>query len=164
MFTVAFSPDGQTLATAGDEQIVRLWDVGTRELIRELHHDTGAAATLQFSPDGRTLAASGAERNATLWDVASGARIGKLDALAGGSWTISSEAPRPFAKADFSPDGKQLLTMVIFGPRIVWDVDPESWAARACAIANRTLTEEEWEQFLPGRPYEPACAEGSPGS
>jgi hypothetical protein len=63
-------------------------------------------------------------------------------------------------KADFSPDGKQLLTTVIFGPRIVWDVDPESWAARACAIAGRTLTEEEWHQFLPDRPYEPACAEG----
>ena len=44
------------------------------------------------------------------------------------------------------------------GQGAVWDFDPESWKQRACAIANRTLTREEWEQFLPGRPYEPACA------
>ena len=56
----------------------------------------------------------------------------------------------PWTTADFSPDGKQLLTTVIWGPRIVWDVDPESWAQRACAIANRTLTQEEWDEFLPG--------------
>ena len=46
------------------------------------------------------------------------------------------------------------------GRGIVWDVDPESWKRRACEIANRTLTQEEWEEFLPGRPYEPACADG----
>ena len=28
---------------------------------------------------------------------------------------------------------------------------------RACALANRTLTQEEWKKFLPGRPYKPAC-------
>jgi hypothetical protein len=36
--------------------------------------------------------------------------------------------------------------------------DPESWKLRACTLANRTLTPEEWEKFLPGLPYEPACA------
>jgi len=44
------------------------------------------------------------------------------------------------------------------GKGAVWDFDPESWKQRACAIAGRTLTKVEWEQFLPGRPYEPACA------
>ena len=44
------------------------------------------------------------------------------------------------------------------GRGAVWDVDPASWAERACALANRTLTRDEWETFLPGRPYEPACA------
>jgi hypothetical protein len=40
----------------------------------------------------------------------------------------------------------------------LYDVDPMSWEQHACAIANRTLTSEEWEKFLPGRPYDPACA------
>jgi WD40 repeat protein len=83
LFTVAFSPDGKMLATAGWEQIIRLWDVRTGELIRELpQRDTGAWVTLEFSPDGSTLVSSGAEGNATLWDVASGAQIGKLDGRA----------------------------------------------------------------------------------
>jgi hypothetical protein len=43
---------------------------------------------------------------------------------------------------------------------MVWDVDPASWARRACEIANRALTPEEWDEFLPGRPYEPACSGG----
>jgi hypothetical protein len=44
------------------------------------------------------------------------------------------------------------------GRGAVYDIDPESWKQRACRLANRTLTPEEWEEFLPGRPYEPACA------
>ena len=54
-------------------------------------------------------------------------------------------------------DGRRLLMTHGDGKGAVWDVDAESWAQRACAIANRTLTPEEWEEFLPGRPYEPAC-------
>jgi hypothetical protein len=46
------------------------------------------------------------------------------------------------------------------GRGIVWDVDPESWKRRACEIANRTLTQEEWDEFLPGRPYNPVCQGG----
>ena len=44
------------------------------------------------------------------------------------------------------------------GQGAVWDIDPDAWAARACALANRTLSREEWDEFLPGRAYEPACA------
>ena len=59
---------------------------------------------------------------------------------------------------DLSSDGRHLLMTAGNGEGAVWDIDPESWKQRACAIANRTLTREEWEEFLPGRTYEPACA------
>ena len=58
---------------------------------------------------------------------------------------------------DLSSDGRHLLETHGNGQGAVWDVDPESWKRRACGLANRTLTREEWEEFLPGRPYEPAC-------
>jgi hypothetical protein len=35
---------------------------------------------------------------------------------------------------------------------MVWDVNPTSWRARACAVAGRALTRAEWDEFLPGRP------------
>jgi hypothetical protein len=62
------------------------------------------------------------------------------------------------SELDLSPDGRRLLITSADGRGAVWDVDPQSWARRACALAHRTLTREEWDRFLPGRPYEPACA------
>jgi hypothetical protein len=58
---------------------------------------------------------------------------------------------------DFSPDSRRLLVTTGDGQGAVWDVDPSSWATRACVLANRKLTREEWREFLPGRAYEPAC-------
>jgi hypothetical protein len=43
------------------------------------------------------------------------------------------------------------------GPVLLWDVDPTSWPSRACALAGRRLTKQEWNDFLPGRPYKPSC-------
>ncbi|HEY5878359.1 MAG TPA: hypothetical protein VIU11_05585, partial [Nakamurella sp.] len=138
-FSVALSPDGRTLAVGGLSSLVRLWDVGTRELLRELDQGGTRPLSLEFSPDGRVLASG-----RTLWDVATGTRIGpKLGA--------ESEP-----MTDLSADGRRLL-VTAGGHGEVWDVDPAWWVQRACALANRTLTADEWERFLPGWPYEPAC-------
>ena len=146
--SVALSPDGRTLAVGGFGSVVRLWDVRSRKLIRELDQGANGAFTLEFSPDGRTLAISGFEPVASLWDVGTGAQIGP-QLTAGDRRTM----------IDLSPDGRRLLETHGNGRGAVWDVDPASWARRACTLANRTLTREEWTKFLPGRPYEPACAE-----
>jgi WD40 repeat protein len=143
-YTLAFSHDGRLLVTGGDDPLVRVWDVRTGRVVRELEQNVGGVLRLQFSPDGRTLAVSG-KPDASLWDVATGTQVGRLS---GGSRR---------AMLDLSPDGRRLLMTSGNGQGAVWDIDPESWKRRACALANRTLTREEWEKFLPGRPYEPAC-------
>ena len=120
----------------------------TGKLIDVLDTGRGGATSLEFSADGSILAVSGfGEPAASLWDVATGTRIGP-----------SLTAGRRTAMVDLSSDGRQLLLTLANGEGAVFDIDPESWARRACALANRTLTREEWERFLPGRPYEPACA------
>jgi WD40 repeat protein len=144
--SVALSPDGRTLAVGGFGRVVRVWDVRTGTLVHELDQGGNGALTLEFSPDGRVLAVSGFEPVASLWDVETGIQIGP-QLTAGDRRTM----------IDLSPDGRRLLETHGNGQGAVWDVDPESWAQRACAIAGRTLTPEEWDEFLPGRPYEPAC-------
>jgi WD40 repeat protein len=146
-YAIAFSPDGRALATGAlDDPLVRVWDVRTGSLTGEFDQGTAGALTLDFSLDGRVLAVSGFEPVASLWDVATGTQIGPP--LAAGSRR---------AEIDLSPDGRRLLLTHSDGRGALWDVDPRSWAQRACDIANRRLTLAEWEEFLPGRRYEPAC-------
>ena len=63
----------------------------------------------------------------------------------------------------FSPDGKTLVTTGYAGNVYLWDVDPESWKARACEIAGRNLTQAEWARDLPGLPYEKTCEQWPAG-
>ena len=143
-YTLAFSPDGRMLAIGGDDPLVHLSDVPTGTLIRELEQNMGGVLGLEFSPNGRILAISG-KPHASLWDVASATQVGRLS---GGSRK---------AMLDLSPDGRHLLMTNGNGQGAIWNIDPQSWAERACTLANRVLSREEWAKFLSGRPYEPAC-------
>jgi WD40 repeat protein/tRNA A-37 threonylcarbamoyl transferase component Bud32 len=146
-WAIAFSSDGRLLATSGIDPLVHIWDARTGKSVRELEQNVGNAVwSLDFSPDSSTLAISGGDGFASLWDVETGTKIGPR--LGVGSRE---------AMLDLSPDGRRLLMTNGDGRGAIWDIDPDSWARRACTLANRTLTREEWEESLPGRTYEPAC-------
>jgi len=59
--------------------------------------------------------------------------------------------------AYFTPDGDHVIVVSETGRGWAWDVDPSVWEARACRIAGRSLTAEEWQEFLPDRPYHATC-------
>ena len=68
---IAFSPDGQTLASCSYDGTVRLWDAATCEQKHVLTGHPKWVIGLAFSPDGTTLASRGGDRDTTvcLWDT-----------------------------------------------------------------------------------------------
>jgi WD40 repeat protein len=96
-WSLAFAPDGKTLATAGADG-VRLWEVPTWKPRYHLKHGSHAVA---FSPDGRLLAAGGLEGRICLWETATGREVRQLgqQLLDGEIYTLA-----------FAPDGKTLAS------------------------------------------------------
>lgn len=130
---VAFSPDGNTLASGGLG--VRLWELATRSTTATFDSRPIAMASVAFSSDGKTLAAGGfadpptaSQRNIMLWNVATGATIATLTGD-----THANSVDQVLCVA-FSPDGKTLASTYMDGTARLWDV--------ATGTIARTLTGE----------------------
>lgn len=96
--SVAFSPDGKLLASAGS-WVIKLWDVATGQEVRTLSGHSWDVNSVAFSHDGRLLASGSDDKTIKLWDVATGREV---LTLTGHEGSVKSVA--------FSPDGRLLAS------------------------------------------------------
>jgi DNA-binding SARP family transcriptional activator/WD40 repeat protein len=138
------------------------YDLDTLQPIRSFGGSRGQVFHLHGTADGSTIAFSGSDRRAAVYDVASGVQLGGTIAIAadernavrlsldgrwlavGGQPTLSNEG---LGRADVGEKTAQ-----------IWDLDPNAWAAAACRVAGRNLTQAEWSEHIGDlAPYRQTC-------
>ncbi|WP_238430829.1 WD40 repeat domain-containing serine/threonine protein kinase [Frankia nepalensis] len=161
VLSVAFAPDGATLATTSADGAVRLWSVGDAGAVAfgaPLRGHEGRVLAAAFSPDGRVLATGGGDHTARLWrlgamtsqiaDLPDPLRRSSGNPAAGPAGTPGGhrELGVAFGHTDqvtavaFGPAGRLLASASLDGTARLWEVDRAATGPAAVHPVGRPLT------------------------
>jgi WD40 repeat protein len=110
VWSVAFSPDGNTIASSSGDQTVKLWNVSTGECIGTLCGHTNCVHSVTFL-DGGTVASGSSDQTVKLWDISTNRCLSTLSGHSKLIWSVA-----------FSPQGKTLASGSEDETIKLWDV------------------------------------------
>jgi WD40 repeat protein len=141
---VTFSDDGSTLGTV-DAEVVTLWDARKRTPITSFTEDA-RPIDIAIAPDNRTVALA-FEGSVAIWDAAERVRI-------------ADNLPLAFSydnQVVFHDNGARVAATNLDTIQF-WDLGPYRAITGICSTLDRSLTREEWAEFLPRESYRATCA------
>ena len=147
----ALSPDATRFAAVNPDDQLQLIDVATWTWFGPAF-DWGDDGFL-FSPDG-SQAAHLEDDRLTLMDGRTGERQASLP--------LPDTVPE--ARMAYLPDGSGIVVAGVDGRTWTVETRPSAWVERACRTAGRNLSQREWREFFPSRPYEVTCPEWPAGT
>jgi DNA-binding SARP family transcriptional activator/WD40 repeat protein len=146
--SLAFAPNG-TLATGTQGGIVQLWNpfIGD-QVAGAVAVAAGPVTSIGFDSTGQRFATTGGvDGTVKLWSTSTLQQEG----------TALNTDQGATASAAFEPGGAGLLVVDDHRNGFIWPTSLAAWKQRACAVAGRNLTRSEWNRYLTGHSYTPAC-------
>jgi WD40 repeat protein len=128
---VAFSPDGQRIATGSHDRTVKIWDTANGSLITTLNRQNAYVSAVIFSPDGRLLATGAADASIRIWHPDSGEELRTLP---------TAGTPSRIA---FTPDGHRLLVATEDGILRGYLLEINDLPTLSGSYINRPMAPEE---------------------
>ncbi|TMS51351.1 WD40 repeat domain-containing protein [Mycobacterium sp. DBP42] len=130
IWRMSFSHDGRTLATAGDDGTIELWNADTGDRLGPPMNDGGGPAwSIEFSPDGHLLAAGNEDYNLRLWRTDSFTRVGEPLALEDALATATA----------FSSDGRMVAAGGDDGTIRLWNVADQTPLGAPISVHNGSV-------------------------
>jgi WD40 repeat protein len=106
VLAVAVSPNGELLATAGRDQLIRVWDMAKQTQLRTLRGHTDAVLDIKFARDGKRIVSGGLDSTVRLWDVDTGEELHRFESMRSERVDVAPEGPRVIVA-----DGRSVLLL-----------------------------------------------------